>query len=357
MTKITAANLVHAINRLPKDTFYNYPHKSTKTQIRVVGVVSPEGPITVSRKIFKRTGGSKIEMDSISISMLQRLAHAITPNMPINIDRVFGGSYNIRSGLEALLAHTEEFYMCHLKRIQDTGETTKIVKGHKHLLWRPSKPHELGKSVWQEVDMVISEQYNAVAYDSLQLPASTIDDEISPEIARRHAQIQLALIRIGAQLKYRTWIAANDHSISYGEKKFIEQDGVIKNLEDESLMKYDPEAVKAARLIDCIWYRNGKLMPAVMEIEHSTGIKSGLTRMNQFRSNFLALEDIWWTIVAPDDLRHKVLEFANLVQFKPLKTKYLSYSSVEELFYLCEKRKIEGVTERFLDSFFETCVA
>lgn len=289
--------------------------------------------------------------------MLQRLAFAIKEGVPVNIDRVFGGSYNIRSGLEALLAHTEEFYMCRLDRIQDIGETTKVVKGHKHLLWLPSTPHSSAVCKWKDVDLVISEQYSAITYDSLNLPASAIDDDIAPEIARRHAQIQLALIRIGAQLKYRTWVAANDHSISYGDKKFIEHEGVIKKLEDEALMKYDPKAVEAARLIDCIWYRNGKLMPAVMEIEHSTGIKSGLTRMNEFRSKFLPLEDIRWTIVAPDDLRHKVIDFSNQDQFKPLDTRYLSYSAVEELYYLCDKRKIEGVTEQFLDSFFERCVA
>lgn len=43
------------------------------------------------------------------------------------------------------------------------------------------------------------------------------------------------------------------------------------------------EARVAANLIDCIWFKNGKLMPAVMEVEQSTGVTSGLTRMKNFK--------------------------------------------------------------------------
>jgi type II restriction enzyme len=43
--------------------------------------------------------------------MLWRLANAIQEDAPINLDRVLGASYNSRSVIESLLAHTPQFYL------------------------------------------------------------------------------------------------------------------------------------------------------------------------------------------------------------------------------------------------------
>ena len=131
---------------------------------------------------------------------------------------------------------------------------------------------------------------------------------------------------------------------------------MIEDLKDERVMTAYTEAIKAALLIDVIWYKNGKLMPAVMEVEQSTGVTSGLSRMKNFQDNFVKLQDIRWVIVAPDSDRSKVIEKANKEQFKSLDTKFFSYSAVEELYYLCQTRKIRGVTEDFLDCFMEPVV-
>ena len=98
-------------------------------------------------------------------------------------------------------------------------------------------------------------------------------------------------------------------------------------------------------------------MPAVMEIEHNTGVTSGLTRMKGFYDLGPPLRDIRWTIVAPDEDRQKVMDQANREQFRELQTKFLPYSAVEELYSLCDKRKPEGITDKFLDCFMEDCVA
>jgi type II restriction enzyme len=39
--------------------------------------------------------------------------------------------------------------------------------------------------------------------------------------------------------------------------------------------------------------------------------------------------------------------------FKDLETKYFPYSAVEELYALCQRRKIKGISEEFLDCFME----
>ena len=93
-------------------------------------------------------------------------------------------------------------------------------------------------------------------------------------------------------------------------------------------------------------------MPAVMEVEHSTGVTSGLARMQRFK-NLIPPFPSRWVIVAPDEDRHSVLTKAADTQFAGLETKYFPYSAVEELHGLCTKRKIRGVTDEFLDSFME----
>ena len=138
----------------------------------------------------------------------------------------------------------------------------------------------------------------------------------------------------------------------YENKKIGEYDGVIASLKDERLMSAYDEAVQAAMMIDCIWFKNGRLMPAVMEIEHSTGVTSGLSRMKNFKDKFPPFPTRY-VIVAPDELRDKVYKEATKPQFSDLGTRYFPYSAVEELYALCQKRKIRGVTEEFLDCYME----
>lgn len=195
----------------------------------------------------------------------------------------------------------------------------------------------------------------------LQLPRMlpNIDDIVLPlnqkKINNRHpkkTQIQVALVEIGKQLGFRTWVAQNDKGIKYKEQTIAEMDSVIARLEDEKLVSAYDEAQRAARLIDCIWFKNGRLMPAVIEIEQSTGVRSGLTRMRTFQ-DALPPFPTRWVIAAPDEDREKVLRECNTPQFRSLNPLFFPYSAIEELYSLCQRRKIQGVTEEFLDSFME----
>jgi type II restriction enzyme len=58
-------------------------------------------------------------------------------------------------------------------------------------------------------------------------------------------------------------------------------------------------------------------MPAVFEVEHSTGVTSGLTRMKHFRDQIPPI-DTRWVIVAPDENRNKVYAEANKEQFRDM---------------------------------------
>ena len=358
MIKLTASNIVNFINQLPKEQFYQYIYPKTKGLISIERIDLPEGPIRIKR--FDPTKGkshNKAKIESISSEMIWRYANAFQINLPVNVDRVFGASYNTRSVLESLLAHTPQFYYAYPGRIERISGKEKIKKGHKHLIWQPNSPHKIGTIEKALTDMVISEVPSVdVIYDAVILPESkSPNNELDIEIQRRHAQIQVALYKIGKQLGFRTWIAANDKSIRYENKRLGESDQVISSLKNEKLLMAYNDAVKAANMIDCIWFKNGRLMPAVMEIEHSTGVTSGLSRMKNFY-DIVPPYPTRYVIVASDDERKKVVQEANKEMFKSLNTKFFSYSAVEELYSLCERRKIKGITEEFLDCFMEPVV-
>ena len=205
--------------------------------------------------------------------------------------------------------------------------------------------------------MIISELPTTnIVYDGLGIPDALALPGMDIEVQRRHAQIQIALIKIGQQLGLRTWIAQNDRGITYQEKRLGEMSGVISTLESEKMLQAYSDGVQAAKLIDVLWFRNGTCMPAVMEIEHSTGVTSGLTRMKNFYDRIPRFQDVRWVIVAPDEIRDKVFIEANKPQFHDLDVKFFPYSAVEELYHLCDRRKIAGVSDRFLDSFMEKCL-
>lgn len=355
MQKITAANLVTAINQLPKNRVYNYINPKTKGIIRIIDTILPEGPIFIKRWTpSKGETESNVKSESISSHLIWRVANAFTENLPVNLDRVLGGSYNTRSVLESLLAHTPQFYYCYPGRIEDIAGSVGIKHGHKHLMWIPSAPHRNGVVEEKQTNIAISEiPIQSVSYDLL-LPSSMESAEIDVNVARRHTQIQIALYLIGLHLGFRTWIAQNDKGIIYNKKPLIEQNGIVKTLRDEPMVSPYNGAVQAGLFIDCIWFQNHKLMPAIMEVEHTTGVTSGLTRMLEFY-NKLPRFQTRYVIVSPDTDRQHVIREASKAAFKSLNALYFPYSAVEEMYYLCEKRKLnrQSVTEEFLDCFME----
>lgn len=355
MSELTAANLVHEIGLLSNNFIFNYVNPKTPTLIKIINIVRPEGPIIFQRIIpSKGETWADAKNQTISTQMLWRLANALFPNRPVNVDRIFAGSYNTRSALEALLAHTSQFYYCYPGRIESTSSSTKVKRGHKHLMWCPDTPHSPNVMVEKVVDMVISEvPFTDIVYDALVLPEEIHTPKLDIEMKRRHSQIQIALIEIGQHLGFKTWIAQNDKGIIYKNQKIGEMEGVISNLrKEENVMASFHEAQKAALLIDCIWFKNGKLMPAVMEVEHSTGVTSGLTRMKGLQ-DALPPFPTRYVIVAPDEDRKKVFKEATRQQFQSLNARFFSYSAVEEMYALFKRRNIKGITEEFLDSYME----
>ncbi len=360
MATYTAYNLARAINLLPRNKNYNYINPRTRGLIRLETVNLPAGPIQIKRwKPQKKENCRSARTESISTEMVWRVANAITEGEPFNIDRILGASYNTRAVLETLMALTPEFYYCYPGRIADIDGTSSIEHGHKHLIWLPDTPHKQGVLTEKEVpNMAVSEiPVQSVTYDNLILPDEmNVGGEMDIDVLRRHTQIQIALYLIGLQLGYKTWIAQNDKGIVYKEKPLIEQEGIISSLSEMSVISAFPGAETSARFIDCIWFQNHRFMPAVMEVEHTTGVTSGLTRMKGLQEAIPSFKTRY-VIVAPDNDREKVVEEANRPQFRSLGARYFAYSSVEELYYICTHRDLHGVTQDFLDCYMESvCV-
>lgn len=359
MRKITAYNIVHAIGSLPRNVIYNYINPRNTGCIQIIDVIHPAGPIIIKRWDPRlRQTPTAASPVSISAEMIWRIANAFVEGEPINFDRILGASYNTRSALEALMAYTPEFYFCYPGRIEQIDGRVSVKHGHKHLLWLPNEPHQKGVLTYKDVSgMEISEiPMQSVTYDNLVIPKEiAFSQGLDIEVARRHLQIQIALYLIGFQLGYRTWIAQNDKGIIYNNKPLLEQPGMVSSLGDENIMSF-PGAEPSARFIDVIWFQNHRYMPAVMEVEHTTGITSGLARMQGLQEQIPSFQTRY-VIVAPDEDRDKVIDEINRPQFASLKARYFPYSAVEELYSLCMHRKLHGVSQEFLDCYMEEVFA
>ncbi|HCE3407390.1 TPA: hypothetical protein NG605_004316 [Vibrio parahaemolyticus] len=354
--KYTASNLIKAIKGLDKNVIYDYPTKTTKSRLKIVDVIEPEGPIIVARSTpAKHNTPAKVEEARISTDMVQRFANAITANKPVNVDRVFGASYNTRSALETLLLHTEYFYLCYPGRVQTQGQTTQVKKGHKHIVYCPDEPHKIGGIYHKELqNMYIIEADREIQLDALVSDKPSLSGA-EAEIQREHERMQVLLVKCAEALGLNAWVARNDHGVKYGGKRLVEHENVLSSLDDVLPLQAYPGARKAADLIDCIWFdREGRNIPAVIEIEHSTGVTSGLTRMKNFMDTAPPLQNMTFIIAAPDNkYRNKILQKAHEAQFKDLNVKYLPYSAIFDLYHLT-RRKLHGVDSiRFLHTFLE----
>lgn len=354
MNNLTANDLLSVIDALDKNVIYRY--LGGQSLLRLIEVDQPDGPIRFNR--WKRTSSeTNAKAGLISLQMLTKIALAFSnkPNFPIHIDRVFSAGGNSRSALETLLAHTPYFYVCRPTRVDPfTGET---INNLKHLIWRPDNPHEKGKVTQIDYEGVITE---------LEIGSEMSDIHITPEMKgtefdsleakRTHTQMQIALVMIGNALNFKTWIAANDRHIPVGGTTLGQLPGVIDSLNSIPLL-YSQQLRDAASLIDCIWFTgDGNRIPALIEIEHSTRVTSGLTRMLKFRDLVPAL-NLTFTIVAANSLRGRVIAEANQAVFRNLNVRFMPYSTVRELYGLVNRYKLTNVVDHtFINPFMESVV-
>ena len=351
MPILRIADLVSMIAQLGTQNTYDY--YSGKTKIKISEINNPEGPIR-----FLRWDSQQSEQEGtpggISINQLGTIAAVFSrrPNYPIQFDRLFSGGGNSRSALETLLACTPNFFICYPHKTNPyTGTTESKLK---HIMWCPDETHPIGAIQKKEYGQVISEVELDIDFGNINVTSSMLGDEFDTiEAKKTHTQMQVALVKIGKALDFQTWIAKNDRSIQVENTQLGELEGVIPSLQPIQIL-YNSESKKIASLIDCIWFsRDFNYIPAVIEIEHSTGVTSGLTRMLKFREVLPSLS-MNYTIVAPNDIRNKVVSEANNMAFRSLRARYMPYSTVRELYGLIQRYNLSNVVERtFIEPFME----
>jgi type II restriction enzyme len=215
----------------------------------------------------------------------------------------------------------------------------------------------LGKISEKEYQQVISEVELDADFGNINITPDMLTKELdSIEAKKVHTQMQVALVRIGGALNFHTWIAKNDRSIPVGDTTLGSMQGVIQSLDTVNIL-FENESKKIASWIDCIWFSEDyKHIPAVIEVEHSTGVTSGLTRMLQFREIIPALQ-MNCAIVAPNELRNKVVSEANSALFRSMDARYVPYSTVRVLYGLIKTYNLSNVVQRsFIEPFMERVV-
>ena len=126
---LTTAHILDLIEELPINVAFDY----------VSGGDSKAKLVSIDRESVKvdivRVNADGSEKNaSMTTDILNTLANSIKENKPFKFDNVLNGSGNVRSTMEAIFAHTSEFYSCKIGRV-------------KHLIWVPRIPHEIGKII------------------------------------------------------------------------------------------------------------------------------------------------------------------------------------------------------------------
>lgn len=348
---LTVSSLVLQIKRLPR---VSIPYPSGKGECRIVDVQPPEGPILFKRR-NDTTPWERCKTECISGPLLWRVVNALNTGIPIQIDRVVGASYNCRSVLEAIIAACPNFFICRPNRYAIIAGQVSIKKGHKHLLWKPDQKHELPSPTMLDIQGYISEVPSVdVYFDCVEVPdpiTKVAAEQVDPEIKRMHSLMQVALCDCATWLNMRPWVAVEDHGIKYHGKSILELPNMVNDLKNENVISNYPKAIKVAKHVDCLWFNGG--LPFAFEVEHSTGVTSGLTRMNALRTQ-LEFCRTNYIIVAADEARADVLKKAADPQFEDMPLGFLPYSAVTEFHAFTKRHPNRGnVKKEFVLTFVE----
>lgn len=141
-----------------------------------------------------------------------------------------------------------------------------------------------------------------------------------------HLEMQVILTRMGRDLGYDVWVAANDRSRSHN--------GVsLQSLTLAELPPLDmsPETLRTVSLIDVIWInRASRQIECAFEIEKSTSIYSGMLRLLDLSSS-LGDRKYDFFLVAPDSREKEILAQLQRPAFRSLPSvafRYLLFSDI-----------------------------
>lgn len=147
----------------------------------------------------------------------------------------------------------------------------------------------------------------------------------SQNLDKSHDCMEWALMQIGKHSGYSTWVAKQDRSRECKGQEVGED-----SLENLPQLGFAEQVRRTVSNIDVLWLE-GNMVDSAYEVEHTTNIQTGLTRMNDLIKSVPHVM-IRLYIVAPDKRREKVKKVIKRPTFSHLrgKVKYLPYSVVTE---------------------------
>lgn len=354
---IDAADLIQRVEVLRlRNRPVRYINQQNEGLIRIDAITPPEGPVRVMRWNPKKGQTEESATPaSISRGMLRRVAAAIEPCVPFSVDRVLGASYNVRSVLESLLAHTADFYICHPGRIEIDGGDARILAGHKHLIHVPSKPHEVGTTATFETSAVVYESPGSFhIYESL-LPQTgyRVRSKVTKLRLDSLIAVNLSVVgsRIGAQVHCRSEYA----SLAFNGQPLAKLDGYISDLGTVPLFAGFPEARQIAADVDCLWFW-GKGLVAGLQICSGEQVASKVEVLSRLRRE-LPPTETRWVVVFPSEQQARIEQQIDELRDAPREIALLDSEILGQLFFLCRNRTLNGVKpDRFIGSFLHDVV-
>lgn len=141
-----------------------------------------------------------------------------------------------------------------------------------------------------------------------------------------HLEMQLTLTRMGRELGYDVWVAANDRTRSLNGVSL--QSLTLPELPP---LEMAPEVLRTISLIDVIWLnRESRQIECAFEIEKSTSIYSGMLRLLDLASS-LGDRKYDFFLVAPDNREKEIVAQLKRPAFKSLPSvafRYLLFSDI-----------------------------
>ena len=148
---------------------------------------------------------------------------------------------------------------------------------------------------------------------------------------RESIKVQALLARIGAAMKMRVWIPANDRA-AVAKELGNDPSALLETLP----LNYDSTTIDTIERIDVLWIK-GRAIVRAFEVEHTTSIYSGILRM----ADLLSLQpnmDIRLHLVAPEERRSKVMSEIRRPVFSLIEGRalaktctFLGYDAVRDL--------------------------
>jgi hypothetical protein len=183
-------------------------------------------------------------------------------------------------------------------------------------------------------------------------PATPDDSPPPAAVAREHDHVQFLLLKLGADLGFKVWVARNDRGRSWQGVPFNSLDGLATDLPHQ----FESRAQSIIELIDVLWL-HGNGIYAAFEIEHTTSIYSGILRMSDLVSLIPNLS-MKLFLVTPDARRTRVCDELARPTFHGLR--------LSDICRVITFERLEGEIERagenvrfmrpeFVDSIASTC--